>query len=352
MRVDLFDFDLAPERIALRPASPRESARLLVVDPTKAPPLADRRVADLPNLLRAGDLLVANDTKVIKAQLSAVRRRGEAEARIAITLHKRLGPDLWTAFLRPAKRARVGERLQVSDALSASVEKLDDGEARLRFDQAGTALDTAIERDGTLPIPPYIASRRPADAADEDDYQTRFAKTAGAVAAPTAGLHVTDDLLASLAAHGVRVETVTLHVGAGTFLPVKSDDTEGHRMHAEWGSVPASVADAIAETRASAGRVVALGTTSLRILEAATDEDGVTRAFAGDTDIFITPGVAVRSADLLLTNFHLPRSTLFMLVSAFSGLDVMRSAYAHAIAGDYRFFSYGDACLLTNTSRP
>ena len=350
MRVDLFDFDLAPERIALRPATPRESARLLVVDPMKAS-LDDRRVADLPDLLQAGDLLIANDTKVIKAQLSALRRRGEGEARIGVTLHKRLGPDLWAAFLRPAKRVRVGERLDVSDELSAVIERLDGGDAWLRFDQAGASLDAAIERDGTLPIPPYIASRRPADAADDSDYQTRFAKTAGAVAAPTAGLHVTDDLLTRLTARGVRVETVTLHVGAGTFLPVKSDDTDGHRMHAEWGSVPATVAEAIAETRASGGRIIALGTTSLRILEAATDEDGVTRAFAGDTDIFITPGVAVRSADLLLTNFHLPRSTLFMLVSAFSGLDVMRSAYAHAIAGDYRFFSYGDACLLTNTSR-
>ena len=351
MRVDLFDFDLPPERIALRPASPRETARLLVVDPLHASELADRRIADLPDILRPGDLLVANDTRVIKAQLRAQRVRGGAAAQIGVTLHKRLGPDLWAAFLRPAKRVRVGERLRVSAYLSASVEDLRDGEARLRFDAAGAALDAAIERDGRLPIPPYIASRRAADAADEGDYQTRFAKIAGAVAAPTAGLHVTDDLLAKLAARGVRVETVTLHVGAGTFLPVKAEDTDGHRMHAEWGSVPQTVADAIADTRAAGGRVVALGTTSLRILEAATGVDGPTRAFVGDTDIFITPGVVVRSADLLLTNFHLPRSTLFMLVSAFSGLDVMHRAYTHAIASDYRFFSYGDACLLANTSR-
>ncbi len=350
MRVDLFDFDLPQDRIALRPAEPRESARLLDVDPRRDPVLIDRTVGDLPTVLRPGDLLIANDTRVIKAQLHGIRTRNDIDARIGVTLHKRLAGDSWAAFVRPAKKLAVGETVHFGDTLSATVEALDAGEARLRFSQNGMALDTAIETVGEMPLPPYIASKRKPDAQDEADYQTRFAAKSGAVAAPTAGLHVTDALRDALVAAGVAIETVTLHVGAGTFLPVKTDDTDAHRMHAEWGTVSNDVAAHIAHTRAAGGRVVALGTTSLRILESSLDADGDVTAFEGDTDIFLTPGVPIRSVDALLTNFHLPRSTLFMLVAAFSGLETMQSAYRHAIATGYRFYSYGDACLLANTS--
>lgn len=350
MRVDLFDFDLPNERIALRPAEPRESARLLDVDAARTPALVDRTIADLPGVLQPGDLLIANDTRVIKAQLHGVRSRNGIEAKIGATLHKQLETDLWAAFIRPAKKLAVGDSLRFGSDLTASVEALEAGEARLRFDRSGEALGAAIESVGEMPLPPYIASKRAPDAQDEADYQTRFAEKPGAVAAPTAGLHVTDALKERLLEAGIGIDTVTLHVGAGTFLPVKADDTNDHKMHAEWGTVSASLAARIAQTKTAGGRVVALGTTSLRILESACGEDGIVRAFEGDTDIFITPGVAVRSVDALMTNFHLPRSTLFMLVSAFAGLDTMRAAYAHAIAEGYRFYSYGDACLLANTS--
>ncbi|MBK9082746.1 MAG: tRNA preQ1(34) S-adenosylmethionine ribosyltransferase-isomerase QueA [Rhizobiales bacterium] len=355
MRVDLFDFDLPEDRIALRPAEPREAARLLVVGDDG--PFHDRAMRDFPDLLRPGDALVVNDTRVIPARLDGVRVRGEAVARIEATLHKRESDDSWRAFVRPAKKLNVGERIRFGEtsestacllaALDAEViEKGEGGEVLLRFAFAGPALDEAIARLGRMPLPPYIAHRRAGDAADARDYQTIFADESGAVAAPTAGLHFTPDLIARAKAAGARLHRVTLHVGAGTFLPVKADDTADHRMHAEWGRVDAAVADALNETRARGGRIVAVGTTSLRILESATDEAGRVAPFAGDTSIFITPGYRFRAVDALLTNFHLPRSTLFMLVSAFAGLERMRAAYAHAVAQGYRFYSYGDACWL------
>jgi S-adenosylmethionine:tRNA ribosyltransferase-isomerase len=359
MRVDLFDFHLPDDRVALRPAEPRDSARLLHVPRDGA--FEDRFVRDLPSLLRPGDVLVVNDTRVIPAQLSGIRRRGEAVARIEVTLHKREGDDRWRAFARPGKRLALGERIDFSggnesmvcylDALSADVlEKGQEGEVLLGFNLTGPALDDAIMRLGHMPLPPYIASKRGEDDRDADDYQTLFARDPGAVAAPTAGLHFTPELVERLQAAGIGLQRVTLHVGAGTFLPVKADDTQDHRMHAEFGVVPSSVSDALNAARARGGRIVATGTTSLRILETATGEDRVVRPFAGDTSIFITPGYRFKAVDVLLTNFHLPRSTLFMLVSAFSGLDRMKAAYEHAIATGYRFYSYGDACLLEGQS--
>lgn len=357
MRVDLFDFELPEDRIALRPAEPRDSARLLVVRPGAPRRLDDRIVRDLPDFLRPGDAIVVNDTKVIPARLDGVRVRGENVARIEATLHKREAPDRWRAFLRPAKRVNAGERIRFGEAsesmacLLASldaevVEKNDGGEAVLQFALTGAALDDAIVSLGHMPLPPYIAGKRKEDAKDERDYQTLFAEKPGAVAAPTAGLHYTPELIAALEAKGVSIHRVTLHVGAGTFLPVKADDTADHKMHAEYGIVTEETARALNEVHARGGRVMCTGTTSLRIIESASGEDGKVRAFAGDTSIFITPGYRFRAVDLLLTNFHLPRSTLFMLVSAFSGLDAMKEAYAHAIGAGYRFYSYGDACLL------
>ena len=357
MRVDLFDFELPEDRIALRPAEPRESARLLHVEPGAQSELTDHLVGDLPNLLRPGDVVVVNDTRVIPARLSGIRVRGEAVARIEATLHKREGEDRWRAFVRPAKKINVGERIRFGEtsestacllaALDAEViEKGEGGEVPLAFAFSGPALDEAIARVGHMPLPPYIASKRGEDAQDERDYQTLFADKSGAVAAPTAGLHFTPALVEALAARGIGVERVTLHVGAGTFLPVKVDDTAEHRMHAEYGIVSSEVASALNAARAKGGRIVSIGTTSLRILESATGEDGIVKPFAGDTSIFITPGYRFRAIDVLMTNFHLPRSTLFMLVSAFSGLETMRAAYAHAIDAGYRFYSYGDACLL------
>jgi S-adenosylmethionine:tRNA ribosyltransferase-isomerase len=337
MRVDLFDFELPDERIALRPAEPRDSARMLVV-PTDGG-FRDVTIRDLPSWLRAGDALVVNDTRVIPARLDGVRARGDNIARIEVTLHKREGEDRWRAFARPGKRLAVGDRIRFGET-SESMACL------LAFAFSGAALDDAIGRLGHMPLPPYIASKRGEDTRDDRDYQTLFADKSGAVAAPTAGLHFTPDLVASLEAAGIAVHRVTLHVGAGTFLPVKADDTADHRMHAEYGVVSAETADALNLARQNGGRIVATGTTSLRILESATDENGVVRAFADDTSIFITPGYRFRAVDVLLTNFHLPRSTLFMLVSAFAGLDRMRAAYAHAIENRYRFYSYGDACLL------
>ena len=339
MRVDLFDFDLPPERIALRPASPRDAARLLTVD---ALGMADRTMRDLPGLLRAGDVLVFNDTRVIPAQLEGMR----GEARIGATLHKRMDLRRWQAFVRNAKRLRVGERVDFGQGVTAIAEdRLDDGSFVLAF-EGEEPVETLIERAGKMPLPPYIAAKRPTDARDADDYQTMFAKEKGAVAAPTAALHFTPGLMAALEQAGIATETLTLHVGAGTFLPVKVDDTDAHRMHSEWGRIDAATAERLNAVRAKGGRLISVGTTVLRLLESASREDGRIQPFEGDTAIFITPGYRFRAIDGLMTNFHLPKSTLFMLVSALMGRERMQAAYAHAIAEDYRFYSYGDASLL------
>ena len=339
MNVDLFDFDLPPERIALRPASPRDSARLLVVAEGA---MRDRRVSDLPDELRAGDLLVFNDTRVIPAQLEGMR----GDARIGATLHKREGTRRWRAFVRNARRLREGDAIDFGAGVSASArDRAADGSWALEF-AGDEPVELLLERAGRMPLPPYIAGKRATDARDDDDYQTMFASEPGAVAAPTAALHFTPELMVSLAARGIGHETLTLHVGAGTFLPVKAEDTDDHAMHAEWGRIDADVADRINAARAAGGRVIACGTTSLRLLESAAGANGRVRAFEGDTSIFITPGYRFRAIDGLLTNFHLPRSTLFMLVSALMGLERMQAAYAHAIADGYRFYSYGDASLL------
>jgi S-adenosylmethionine:tRNA ribosyltransferase-isomerase len=356
MRTDLFDFDLPPERIALRPAHPRDAARLLVVRPQGTPEWEDRGVADLPELLQPGDCLVVNDSKVIAARLKGRRiGRGENEPAIEATLHKRLDGSTWKAFILGAKKVQVGDTLRFGDEgkvcflgqLDAQVaDKGEGGEVTLSFAFHGPVLDQAIEERGETPLPPYIASRREPDERDKTDYQTVYAREEGSVAAPTAGLHFTERLLARLSDRGIAMHKVTLHVGAGTFLPVKADDTAGHKMHAEFATLPAEVADALNAARAKGGRIVAVGSTALRTLESAAGEDGRLRGFSGETSLFITPGYRFKAVDLMLTNFHLPRSTLFMLVSAFSGLDTMRRAYAHAIDAGYRFYSYGDACLL------
>jgi S-adenosylmethionine:tRNA ribosyltransferase-isomerase len=341
MRVDLFDFDLPAENIALRPADPRDSARLLNVC-GHAAPLEDWRVSDLPSLLRAGDCLVFNDTRVIPAQLEG--RRGEA--RIGATLHKREGLRNWRAFVRNAKRVKIGDRIDFGhDVFALATDRGDDGSILFEFEGA-EPVELLLERAGTMPLPPYIAGKRAADERDLDDYQTMFAREKGAVAAPTAALHFTPRLMEALAAAGILSETLTLHVGAGTFLPVKAEDTDDHLMHAEWGRIEADVADRLNAVRAAGGRVISVGTTSLRLLESATGEDKVIRPFAGDTSIFITPGYRFRAIDGLMTNFHLPKSTLFMLVSALMGRERMQAAYAHAIAQGYRFYSYGDSSLL------
>ena len=345
MRVDLFDFELPPERIALRPARPRDSARLLLVE---GGDISDHQVLELPELLQPGDVLVFNDTKVIPAQLEG--RRGDAS--IGATLHKREGPREWQAFLRNAKRARIGDMIDFGEGVHASVvEKADDGSALLRF-HGEEPVEIMLERAGRMPLPPYIASKRAADEEDRADYQTMFAREEGAVAAPTAALHFTPELLRALDERGISRETLTLHVGAGTFLPVKADDTTGHKMHPEWGRIDAATAERLNAARASGGRLIAVGTTSLRLLESAAGDDGLIRPFEADTAIFITPGYRFKAIDGLVTNFHLPKSTLFMLVSALMGLDVMQAAYAHAIAEEYRFYSYGDASLLLPKRRP
>lgn len=357
MHVSLFDFALPEERIALRPVSPRDAAKMLVVRPGNAMRFDDRIVRDLPDLLQPGDVLVANDTRVIPARLYGVRVRGENAARIETMLHKRVSADCWRAFLRPAKKVEIGERIRFGEPSESAacflasldaelVEKGEGGEALLRFSFTGPALDEAIARFGQLPLPPYIAGKRAEDARDRTDYQTLFAEKEGAVAAPTAGLHFTPELMTRLADAGISTERVTLHVGAGTFLPMKAEDTRDHQMHAEWGEVTPDVAARLNAVRAKGGRIVAIGTTSMRLLESAAADDGTVQPFAGETDIFITPGYRFKAVDALMTNFHLPKSTLFMLVSAFSGLDCMKDAYAHAIAHDYRFYSYGDASLL------
>ncbi len=339
MRVDLFDFELPPERIALRPARPRDAARMLVVE---AGGLRDRAVGDLPDLLRAGDVLVFNDTRVIPAQLEG--RRGDAK--VGATLHKREGPRRWWSFVRNAKRVRLGDRIDFGGDVTAIAEARDEAGAILLAFEGEEPVELLLERAGRMPLPPYIAGKRPSDADDRSDYQTMFAAEAGAVAAPTAALHFTQRLIERLDAAGIGREMLTLHVGAGTFLPVKADDTADHRMHAEWGRIDAAAADRLNAARRAGGRIIAVGTTSLRLLESATGEDGLVHPFEGDTAIFITPGYRFRAVDGLMTNFHLPRSTLFMLVSAMMGLERMQAAYAHAIAQEYRFYSYGDASLL------
>ena len=353
MRVDLFDFELPDEAIATRPARPRDAARMLLVRPGEN---AHAHVRDLPEVLRAGDVLVVNDTKVIAAELHGERVRDGAAAGVSVTLIKRLTPSRWQALARGAKKLTEGDRVRfgaMTDAacliagLDATVAaKGDAGEVDLAFDLSGPALDEAIAAIGHVPLPPYISGKRRDDADDRRDYQTIYAAEEGAVAAPTAGLHFTDELFARLAAAGIARQTLTLHVGAGTFLPVKADDTAGHKMHAEWGTISAETADALNKARAAGGRLVAVGTTSLRLLESAAGEDGTIPPFSGETSIFITPGYRFRAVDLLMTNFHLPRSTLFMLVSAFSGRERMLAAYREAIAAGYRFYSYGDASLL------
>ncbi|MDP1642149.1 MAG: tRNA preQ1(34) S-adenosylmethionine ribosyltransferase-isomerase QueA [Phenylobacterium sp.] len=354
MKTADFDFDLPDSAIALRPAQPRDAARMLRVIPGQ--PLADLQVRDLPGELRAGDILVLNDTRVIPARLSGRRTRGESVVAVEATLHKRVSSSRWSAFMRPGKRLAPGDRVGFGETedracllgtLDATVvEKGEGGEILLAFDLSGPALDEAIKARGAMPLPPYIAAKRPEDDQDQTDYQTVYAQADGSVAAPTAGLHFTPELLARLGEAGVETCFVTLHVGAGTFLPVKVDDISGHRMHAEFGEVSPETADRLNRARAAGGRIICVGTTSLRLVESAAGEDGVVRPFADDTAIFITPGYRFRAADGLMTNFHLPRSTLFMLVSAFSGLETMRAAYAHAIESGYRFYSYGDASLL------
>jgi S-adenosylmethionine:tRNA ribosyltransferase-isomerase len=339
MRVDLFDFDLPAELIALRPAKPRDAARLLAVDGDQ---ISDKAVLDLPNLLRPGDVLVFNDTRVIPAQLEG--RRGEAS--IGATLHKREGPRDWWAFVRNAKRVHDGDMIEFGGGVRASAVERDDQGAILLSFHGDEPVEVLLERAGRMPLPPYIASRRPADEADRADYQTMFAREEGAVAAPTAALHFTPRLIEELDARGIGRETLTLHVGAGTFLPVKAEDTSEHRMHAEWGRIDAETADRLNAVRVSGGRLIAVGTTSLRLLESAADDSGIIQPFEGDTAIFITPGYRFKAIDGLVTNFHLPKSTLFMLVSALMGLDVMKEAYRHAVEHGYRFYSYGDGSLL------
>ena len=346
MRVDEFDFDLPEERIALRPARPRDAARMLVIGPDEGT-LADKGVRDLPSFLEPGDVLVFNDTKVIPARLFGTRTRGGAVARIEVMLHLREGPSTWRAFLRPAKKLAIGEAIRFEGGLEAQVvEKNKGGESVLQFSQSGPDLDEAIAKAGVMPLPPYIARKRETDEEDLSDYQTLYADEPGAVAAPTAGLHFTPELIAAIEARGVTIVRLTLHVGAGTFLPVTAEDTDAHKMHSEMGEITAEEAEAINKARTAGGRIVAVGTTSLRLLETATDVKGVVHPWRGGTDIFITPGYRFHAVDLLMTNFHLPRSTLFMLVSALRSTPEMKAAYAHAIAEEYRFYSYGDACLI------
>jgi S-adenosylmethionine:tRNA ribosyltransferase-isomerase len=361
VRTDLFDFDLPPERIALRPIAPRDAARLLVVRPGGSPEFDDHGVSDLPALLEPGDALVVNDTKVIAARLVGRRLGRGSEPKIEATLHQRLDGSRWRAFVKPAKKLAAGDVLRFGDEgkmcflgqLDATVEsKGGAGEVTLAFAFHGAVLDQAVAERGDMPLPPYIAGKRAPDERDRIDYQTLFARAEGSVAAPTAGLHFTDELLARLAERNIQVHKVTLHVGAGTFLPVKTEDTRDHRMLAESGVVGADTAAALNGTRAQGGRIVAVGSTSLRLLESAAGEDGKLYQFEGETALFITPGYHFRAVDALMTNFHLPRSTLFMLVAAFCGLDTMRRAYAHAIDSGYRFYSYGDACLLFRSQVP
>lgn len=356
MRVGEFDFDLPQERIALQPAEPRDAARLLVVDPGCG--VSDFHVGDLPMILTAKDVLVVNNTRVIPARLKGVRRRGASQVKVEVMLHKRQNADTWLAFARPGKKLEIGdiihfgqwqdEVFHAGEGILDFVvqEKLLGGEISLRFSCGGDDLDRLISKIGEMPLPPYIASKRKTGSRDEHDYQTIFAEHSGAVAAPTAGLHFTDALLNKLKMNGVKIVPITLHVGAGTFLPVTAEDTSNHRMHSEYGEISEVSARMLNDASRDGGRIVAVGTTSLRVLEASVNPDRTFSAWRGDIDLFITPGYEFRAVDVLLTNFHLPKSTLFMLVSAFSGLVVMRKAYQHAIDRHYRFYSYGDACLL------
>ncbi len=346
MRVDAFDFALPDELIAVRPAVPRDASRLLVVHASGE--LEHATIRDLPRFLSPGDALVLNDTKVFRARLrGVVAGRGDGLSKIELLLLHRLAADRFSAFARPAKKLSAGSALQFGPSLAATVDRRGEGgEVEVTFARSGAELDAAIAAVGEIPLPPYIAKRRAADSRDEIDYQTVFARHEGSVAAPTAGLHFTPELLAALGARGIVQEAVTLHVGAGTFQPVSAEDTAGHRMHAEWASLSRGTAERLNAVRKGGGRIAAVGTTSLRTLESAASDDGELAPFEGETDIFILPGYRFKAVDVLLTNFHLPRSTLFMLVSAFSGVDVMRHAYAEAIRERYRFYSYGDACLL------
>jgi S-adenosylmethionine:tRNA ribosyltransferase-isomerase len=344
MRLSDFDFDLPDHLIALRPAEPRDAARLLVVE---GGAVGDRVFSELVDLLSPGDALVFNDTRVIPARLAGRRTRGESVIAVEATLHRRTGPSSWTAFMRPGKRLKIGDAVVLGEDIACRVaDKGEGGEIALEFDLSGAALDLAVAEQGMMPLPPYIAAKRPEDDQDKADYQTVYARQDGSVAAPTAGLHFTPDLMDRLEAKGVSRHFVTLHVGAGTFLPVKTDDVSEHKMHAEWGEVDAAAAAALNAVRAAGGRIVCVGTTSLRLLESATTADGVVRPFQDETAIFITPGYRFRAADGLVTNFHLPCSTLFMLVCAFAGQDEMKAAYAHAVATGYKFYSYGDGSLL------
>ncbi len=349
MRVSEFDFDLPENLIALHPAEPRDSARLLLVRPGEM--LEDRHIPDLLDILQPGDVLVVNDTRVLPAELKGSRIRGELRANVSFNLHKRVDAHTWRAFARPAKKLALLDKLELgngqADALKARVAgKGDTGEVTLEFELGGAALDEAIKSHGAMPLPPYIGAKRGVEERDKVDYQTVYAAEDGAVAAPTAGLHFTERLLQHLTERGVSKERVTLHVGAGTFLPMKAEDTDDHVMHSEWGEIDQATVERINAKRAAGGRVIAVGTTSLRLLETASRATGTLQPFIGDTDIFITPGFRFRTVDVLMTNFHLPKSTLFMLVSAFAGLDTMKAAYAHAIADGYRFYSYGDSSLL------
>lgn len=351
MKVDLFDFQLPPELIALRPVSPRDAARQLIVHPDGH--VSDNLVSNFADHLRPGDVVVFNDTRVIPARLNGRRTgRGDSEPAIEVTLHQRVADATWLAFAKPGRKLNTGDDISFSDDLVASVQaKNEGGEIELGFNVGGADLDNAIAAHGVMPLPPYIASKRPTDERDIDDYQTMFAARDGAVAAPTASLHFTGELMQRITGRGVSHEFVTLHVGAGTFLPVKADDTAAHKMHSEWGEVDPDVADRLTAARAAGGRIIAIGTTALRLLESAAGKDGRLQGWSGATDIFITPGYRFLAVDGLMTNFHLPRSTLFMLVSALCGLDTMQAAYAHAIAKGYRFYSYGDSSLLWPASQ-
>ncbi|MEO1543521.1 MAG: tRNA preQ1(34) S-adenosylmethionine ribosyltransferase-isomerase QueA [Pseudomonadota bacterium] len=364
MRTDLFDFELPEDLIALHPLEPRDASRMLVVNPgnNSAQHFTDAAARDLVSFLKPGDALVFNDTRVIPAALKGIRETirteggTQATPSIDVNLHRRVAPDVWRAFVRPAKRLREGDVVRFgsdTSALRATIlDKATGGEVGLRFDQSGNGLDAAIAQLGQMPLPPYIAAKRPADADDVSTYQTVFAQKDGAVAAPTAGLHFTEGLLADLEARGIKRVGVTLHVGAGTFLPVKAEDTVDHQMHAEWGEVTPDAANQLNSIRANGGRICCIGTTSLRLIESAADEAGRIKPFADETAIFITPGYRFKATDILMTNFHLPRSTLFMLVSAFAGLETMQAAYAHAVQERYRFYSYGDATLLFPADKP
>ncbi|MCQ0092848.1 tRNA preQ1(34) S-adenosylmethionine ribosyltransferase-isomerase QueA [Roseovarius sp. M141] len=347
MKLSDFDYDLPEALIATRPVRPRSAARLLVA---QGKGITDAHVGDLPDWLRPGDRLVLNDTRVIPARLSGVRRRtgaqGQTEARIEATLLEPRADGTWSAMIKPLKKLALGEVVIFSDSLSATLEGKQDGLALLRFNLLGDDFDAALAEAGAMPLPPYIAARRPADAADKDDYQTVWARHSGAVAAPTASLHFDDALLAALAAKGVEFTHVTLHVGAGTFLPVKVDDVTTHKMHAEWGEVTPEAAAQIAATRAAGGRIIPVGTTALRLIESAAQASGAIAPWRGETDIFIYPGFRFRVTDALMTNFHLPKSTLMMLVAALIGQGRLRQIYTHAVGAEYRFFSYGDASLL------